>query len=81
MQGLGAALKRLAAGDLDQKLADGFSADYASVRDDLNLAIAKLKDAMLEVVACADAVRVGRQPDGERLERSVASHRSAGLHP
>ena len=59
MQGLGAALKRLAAGDLSQKLADGFSADYAGVRDDLNLAIAKLKDAMLEVVACADAVRVG----------------------
>ena len=31
MQGLGAALKRLAAGDLSQELADGFSADYASV--------------------------------------------------
>ena len=59
MQGLGAALKRLAAGDLSQKLADGFSADYASVRDDLNLAMAKLKEAMLEVVDCADAMRVG----------------------
>ena len=56
MGGLGAALQRLAAGDLDQRLSENFSSEYAGVRDDFNEATAKLKAAMAAVVECADSI-------------------------
>ncbi len=61
MQGLGEALKRLAAGDLAQKVDDGFSSDYAAIRDDLDSAILRLRETMLAVIECSDAIRIGVQ--------------------
>ena len=56
---LGASLRDLAAGRLDQRLDGEFSPAYARVRDDFNEATGKLGDAMTEVVGSAEAIASG----------------------
>ncbi len=64
---LGEALRNLASGDLTIRLNDGFSEEYAQIRNDFNEAIDKLKQTMLTVVSSADAIHSGSR------EISVAS--------
>ncbi|HEY1943002.1 MAG TPA: methyl-accepting chemotaxis protein [Roseiarcus sp.] len=67
VQRLGEALRNLASGDLTIRLSDGFSEDYAQIKNDFNEAIDKLKQTMLTVVSSADAIHSGSR------EISVAS--------
>jgi methyl-accepting chemotaxis protein len=50
-------LKRLADGNLAIRLEDGFSAEYAQLRDDFNSAAAKLKQALTAVIATSGAIQ------------------------
>jgi methyl-accepting chemotaxis protein len=56
---LGEGLKNLADGDLRNRLGEGFSENYAQIRDDFNGAVDKLKETMLAVVSSADAIQSG----------------------
>jgi methyl-accepting chemotaxis protein len=56
---LGEGLKNLAAGDLRNRLNEGFSEKYTQIRDDFNEAIDKLKETMAAVVSSADAIQSG----------------------
>jgi len=47
---LGDGLKEVALGDLTVRLADGFTSDYAQIRDDFNEAVDKLKATIVSVV-------------------------------
>ena len=58
---LGEGLRNLAAGDLTSRLHEGFSENYAQVRDDFNQAIDKLKQTMVSVVSSASAIQSGTQ--------------------
>jgi len=58
---LGDGLRNLAAGDLSVRLGDGFTDEYAQIRNDFNEAIDKLKETMLSVVASATAIKAGTQ--------------------
>ncbi|MDE3176262.1 MAG: HAMP domain-containing protein [Pseudomonadota bacterium] len=49
-------LKRLADGDLAQRLEQGFSGEYVEVRNDFNAAAAKLKAALAAVVATTGTI-------------------------
>ncbi len=61
VQRLGDALKTLASGDLTYRLDEGFTEDYAQIKNDFNEAIEKLKQTMLTVVSSADAIHSGSQ--------------------
>jgi methyl-accepting chemotaxis protein len=54
-------LKRLADGNLMVRLDQGFSAEYAELRDDFNAASAKLKQALTAVVATTGAIHSSTQ--------------------
>ena len=56
---LGDGLKRLSSGDLRIRLGEGFSDDYAQIRDDFNEAINILKQTVQSVVTSADAIQSG----------------------
>jgi methyl-accepting chemotaxis protein len=56
---LGEGLKTLASGDLRNRLREGFSANYAQIRDDFNEAVEKLTHTMLAVVSSTDAIQSG----------------------
>jgi methyl-accepting chemotaxis protein len=67
VEGLRVGLKRLAEGDLTSQILDPFSEDYESLRNDFNIAMTKLLDAMRSVVENADMIR------GEASEISNAA--------
>ncbi|WP_342361888.1 methyl-accepting chemotaxis protein [Terrarubrum flagellatum] len=56
MSALQAGLAKLAEGDLQVRLRDGFSEDYAAIRDDFNASIAKLHDAITAIVSATREV-------------------------
>jgi methyl-accepting chemotaxis protein len=56
---LGAALGRLADGDLTAEINNGFPDAYVQLRDDFNVAIAKLREALSVVSQNASAIRAG----------------------
>ncbi len=56
---LGGGLKDLAAGDLMIRLGEGFSPNYAQIRDDFNEAIDKLKTTIVAVVGSTGAIQTG----------------------
>jgi methyl-accepting chemotaxis protein len=74
VEGLKVGLKRLANGDLTSHISEPFSQDYETLRNDFNLAMKNLLDAMSSVVENADMIR------GEASEISNAaddlSHRT-----
>jgi len=79
MSRLGEALSGIAHKRLDFRLADEIPADYAKVREDFNLAVAQLAEAMGVVSTASEAVRSGvaeisGAADGlsERTERQAA---------
>ena len=59
MKRLGQALSAIAQRRLDARLGDEIPADYAAVRDDFNLAVSQLAEAMSAVTIASDAVRHG----------------------
>ena len=63
MRRLGDALRRLAAGDLTERLNDGFARDYAKIRNDFNDAMEKLSETLHCVVSGVDAIQSG----GDRI--------------
>jgi methyl-accepting chemotaxis protein len=58
---LGEGLKDLAAGDLTVRLSDGFTDQYAQIKNDFNEAIDKLKQTMLSVVSSSSVIHSGTQ--------------------
>ena len=79
MSRLGEALSGIAHKRLDFRLADEIPADYSKVREDFNLAVAQLAEAMGVVSTASEAVRSGvteisGAADGlsERTERQAA---------
>jgi len=56
VQRLGVGLKEVAGGDLMVRLADGFTPDYARIRDDFNATIEKLKATIVSVVDSTGAI-------------------------
>ena len=56
---LGDGLKSLADGDLRIRLGEGFSENYAQIRDDFNEAIDKLKQTVQSVITSTDAIQSG----------------------
>jgi methyl-accepting chemotaxis protein len=56
VQRLGLGLKNVAGGDLMVRLADGFTPDYAQIRDDFNAAVDKLKATIVSVVDSTGAI-------------------------
>jgi methyl-accepting chemotaxis protein len=77
---LGAGLRAVADGDLTMRLGEGFSSEYARIKDDFNAAVTRLERAMLAVVANGEAVQSGTREicdasDGlsRRTEQQAAS--------
>jgi methyl-accepting chemotaxis protein len=58
---LGEGLKKLAAGDLRERLGEGFTQSYARVRDDFNEAIDVLSEAIKGVVTSVHQIQSGSQ--------------------
>ncbi|WP_170162674.1 methyl-accepting chemotaxis protein [Pacificibacter maritimus] len=67
VEGLRIGLKRLAEGDLTSQITDPFAQEYESLRNDFNVAMTNLLDAMSRVVENADMIR------GEASEISNAA--------
>ena len=59
VQSLGEGLRRLAAGDLTARLDQGFTQEFARVRDDFNTAVEKLSETLRAVVASTSAIHSG----------------------
>ena len=59
VQSLGEGLRRLAAGDLTTRLDQGFTQEFARVRDDFNTAVDKLSETLRAVVASTNAIHSG----------------------
>jgi len=79
MARLGEALSAIAHKRLDDRLGEEIPADYAQVRDDFNLAVSQLAEAMGAVFTASKAVRIGVSEIGgasdglsERTERQAA---------
>jgi len=77
---LGAGLRDMASGDLTVRLNDGFSGEYARIRDDFNEAVEKLKETIATVVAATGAIESGARDvtgsaDGlsQRTEQQASS--------
>ena len=58
---LGNALNSLAGGDLTIRLSEGFSPEFAKIKDDFNAAVERLKKTVVAVVSSADAIRRARR--------------------
>lgn len=59
VQALGAGLEHLAGGDLTYRIGETFSAEYLKLKDDFNAAIAKLQDAMRQIVTNTESMKAG----------------------
>ena len=59
MRRLGEGLHALAEGDLGKRLDEGFSGEYARIRDDFNAAIDRLEQVMIGVVESAEVIERG----------------------
>ena len=59
VDGLAAALSKLASGDLIQRLDLPFAAEYESLRADFNAAVSQLQKTMAEVSGITGAIRSG----------------------
>jgi methyl-accepting chemotaxis protein len=59
VQGLAAGLDNLAKGNLTFRITEPFPGDYVKLRDDFNLAIGQLQDAMTDVATNVRAMRSG----------------------
>ncbi|WP_158745350.1 methyl-accepting chemotaxis protein [Acidisphaera sp. L21] len=59
VEGLAAALSKLAAGDLVQRLDNPFAGEYEGLRADFNGAIAQMEATMQEILTNAGAIRSG----------------------
>jgi methyl-accepting chemotaxis protein len=58
VQRLGVGLKDVASGDLTVRLADGFTADYAQIRDDFNTTVDKLKATIVSVADSTSSIEI-----------------------
>ncbi|KRE02199.1 hypothetical protein ASE63_07470 [Bosea sp. Root381] len=56
---LGSGLERLAEGDLTYRITDSFGADYARLRDNFNIAIAKLQETMRQIATNTESMKAG----------------------
>ena len=56
---LGTGLERLAEGDLGYRIDTPFSADYAKLKDDFNIAIGKLQDTMRQIATNTESMKAG----------------------
>lgn len=59
MRRLGEGLHALAEGDLGKRLDEGFSGEYARIRDEFNAAIDRLEQVMIGVVESAEVIEQG----------------------
>ncbi|MDX3807876.1 methyl-accepting chemotaxis protein [Bosea thiooxidans] len=59
VEALGAGLEHLAGGNLTYRIGETFSAEYVKLKDDFNAAIAKLQDAMRQIVTNTESMKAG----------------------
>ncbi|PIB90421.1 methyl-accepting chemotaxis protein [Caulobacter sp. FWC2] len=59
IQSLDEGLRRLAAGDLKQRIDQAFPEEFEGLRDNFNVSVATLRDTIGQVVNCASAVGAG----------------------
>ena len=77
---LGAALERLSAGNLRHKIQEPYPADYQKLRDDFNVALARLQETMGTIAGVSAEIRSGSSESSEaaddlsrRTEQQAAS--------